>query len=341
MSKTHKSDAHQDAQNELIQELEQEIIYLRSLINAYENLTTYNDKEFRDIQSIIQAYEKLQEFQSREKADAETTIDAFKQITEMTAQELRDSRETISAYQHLSELHDREVMNAKETIDAMEQTSELSQSELKNFHDRFESLRRLGHPIQREMFAILDEDHENEQHLLMKLNLLNLRRNDRNFHSHLFNVLVNLDFEETEAKRYWDDILALNREVSEKLGRKVSFRVSMLDYFIDLNKHIRNPKIIEFKFFESAMNNAIFDKLTGLFNRTHLHIAMQSSIRNARRENSLVGIIMFDIDDFKRFNDFFGHPEGDTLLKSFGKILARTFTGTNTVFRYGGEEFLA
>lgn len=332
----------QSNDKELIAQLEQEISFLKSLVNAYENLSIFKEIEFREIRSTINAYEKLQDLQSKEKDTALSTLDAYKRVSELKTEELKDTKEIIHAYEELSKLHDRELRDARMTIDAMENASELTKKELQAFTDRFNNnIQAMDHPIQKEIFEILDEDHDNEQHLLMKLNLLHLRRNDENFYSHLFNVLINLDFSETEAKTHWEEIIALNKRVSQKLERKVSFRVSLLDYFIDLNKHIKNPKIIELKFFESALTNAIFDKLTGLLNRTHLAIAVRSSIRNARREKKLASLVMFDLDNFKRYNDFFGHPEGDKLLKSFGEILASTFVGNNTAFRYGGEEFLA
>ena len=333
--KAHSSD------HSSVQQLEQEIRYLRSLIQAYESIWLYRDSEQRNDKTTIKAYEQLTELSAQEKRDSEMTIEAWQKLAALQEKEHTESQKTIEAFEHLTDLHESESISAKQTIEAFERVNEMSSGELKQLKEKIETINRITHPLQKEILSILDEDPENEQHIIHKLNLLNIQKNDAHFYSHLFYVLMNLEFDEDTAKKYWDEILTLNQDVSEQLGRKVSFRVSMLDYFIDLNRHIKNPKIIEFKFFENTMNEAIFDKLTGLLNRTHLSIALRSSMRNARRDKRKVGVIMFDIDNFKKFNDFFGHLEGDRLLSSLGQILASVFRGINIAFRYGGEEFLA
>lgn len=324
-----------------IQQLEQEIRYLRSLIQAYESIWLYRDREQMNDKTTIKAYEQLSELSAQEKKESEETIDAWQKLATLQEKEQVESKKTIEAFEHLSDLHESESMSAQQTIEAFEKVNEMSSDELRQLKEKIETINKITHPLQKEILSILDEDPENEQHIIHKLNLLNLQKNDSCFYSHLFYVLMNLEFDEETAKKYWDEILDLNQEITDKLGRKVSFRVTMLDYFIDLNRHIKNPKIIEFKFFENTMNEAIFDKLTGLLNRTHLSVALRSSMRNARRDKRKVGVIMFDIDNFKKFNDFFGHIEGDRLLSSLGQILAGVFRGINIAFRYGGEEFLA
>jgi diguanylate cyclase (GGDEF)-like protein len=340
MSESKNNPQNIDDYRDLINDLEREISYLHSLVSAYENLSSYKEQEFKEIKSTVIAYEQLKEFEDKEKHRTLTTIDAYKQVSDLKTRELRDSKEMIHAYEQLSTLHKQEIHDARTTIDALENAMELTRAELKQFHDRFESFRTFHHPVEKEMFEILEEDADNKQHILMKLNLLNLKVDDKNFHSHLFNVLTNLDFEEEEAKEHWKNIVSLNKEMSEKQGRTISFRVSLLDYFIEINKNLETPKLIELKFFESALTNVIFDKLTGLLNRSHLAIAVRGSIRNARREGRLCAIIKYDLDNFSKFNGFFGNAEGDKLLKSFGSILTEIFAGANTAFRYGGEEFL-
>jgi diguanylate cyclase (GGDEF)-like protein len=81
------------------------------------------------------------------------------------------------------------------------------------------------------------------------------------------------------------------------------------------------------------------DQLTGLYNRRHLDAALDAELERARRDRTPLGVLMLDVDHFKAFNDRFGHPEGDALLKAIAALLREQLRPTDTVARYGGEEF--
>jgi diguanylate cyclase (GGDEF)-like protein len=83
------------------------------------------------------------------------------------------------------------------------------------------------------------------------------------------------------------------------------------------------------------------DELTGLFNRRHLDVALETELARARREGAPLGVLMLDLDHFKAFNDRFGHPEGDARLRAVADLLRGLLRPTDTVARYGGEEFMA
>lgn len=81
------------------------------------------------------------------------------------------------------------------------------------------------------------------------------------------------------------------------------------------------------------------DPLTGLYNRRFMEESLDRELeRSVRRESSL-GIMMLDLDHFKRFNDTFGHAAGDTLLREVGVFLRTHTRGEDIACRYGGEEF--
>jgi diguanylate cyclase (GGDEF)-like protein len=84
---------------------------------------------------------------------------------------------------------------------------------------------------------------------------------------------------------------------------------------------------------------ARIDALTGLFNRRSFdrHLAAEHS--RASRFNKPYALAMLDIDHFKRVNDRYGHPAGDTVLAQLGQIFSRQFREVDVVARYGGEEF--
>lgn len=91
---------------------------------------------------------------------------------------------------------------------------------------------------------------------------------------------------------------------------------------------------------ESLKSQSIRDPLTGLFNRRYMEETLERELRRAERRQARVGIIMFDIDYFKRFNDTNGHLAGDALLRALGEFLQANFRGEDVVCRYGGEEFV-
>ena len=91
---------------------------------------------------------------------------------------------------------------------------------------------------------------------------------------------------------------------------------------------------------ESLRQQSIRDALTGLFNRRYMEETLARELSRAEREDKPVGVIMFDIDHFKQFNDLSGHDAGDALLRELGAFLNKSVRGGDIVCRYGGEEFL-
>jgi diguanylate cyclase (GGDEF)-like protein/PAS domain S-box-containing protein len=85
---------------------------------------------------------------------------------------------------------------------------------------------------------------------------------------------------------------------------------------------------------------SVRDHLTGLFNRRYLEETLERELLRAKRKKFSLGIIMLDVDDFKSFNDKFGHAIGDLVLQSLGKLFLDNIRGEDIVSRYGGDEFL-
>lgn len=86
---------------------------------------------------------------------------------------------------------------------------------------------------------------------------------------------------------------------------------------------------------------ALFDSLTRVFNRHHLLPTMEREIVRARRTNLPLGLLFFDIDRFKQFNDAHGHQRGDLALKNLGQLLRdRLRKGMDFPCRFGGDEFV-
>jgi two-component system cell cycle response regulator len=82
------------------------------------------------------------------------------------------------------------------------------------------------------------------------------------------------------------------------------------------------------------------DELTGCLSRRFLMEQLASEVERATRYDRKLGVVMFDIDDFKNLNDTHGHAAGDEALRIAGAILRRTLRVSDFVGRYGGDEFL-
>ncbi len=87
-------------------------------------------------------------------------------------------------------------------------------------------------------------------------------------------------------------------------------------------------------------DQAIRDPLTGCFNRRYLDETLARESSRADRDDIQVGLIMLDIDYFKKVNDTYGHAIGDRILEAVGHILQKQIRLGDMVCRYGGEEFL-
>lgn len=130
---------------------------------------------------------------------------------------------------------------------------------------------------------------------------------------------------------YWVSVIPLK----DQDGLVYSILVTLMD--------IGNIKEIEYELKRS--NNILqayseTDFLTGLYNRRAFDEILHSEIRHVRRSKSNLALILFDIDNFKLYNDFYGHLAGDEVLKSVASAAKQALLREDDVIcRYGGEEF--
>lgn len=95
-----------------------------------------------------------------------------------------------------------------------------------------------------------------------------------------------------------------------------------------------------FQRFSSIKNIAIYDTLTGLYNRRYFEERLGVDAQKAFYGGSPLSLVMVDIDLFKKVNDTLGHTEGDQVLCQISSLLKSTVRKKDTVARYGGEEFI-
>jgi len=110
------------------------------------------------------------------------------------------------------------------------------------------------------------------------------------------------------------------------VGRDITKRKEMEVLLRDSEKRYRELSII--------------DDLTQLYNSRYFYHQLKMEIDRANRyEEQPMTLLLLDLDDFKQFNDTFGHVEGDQVLLRLGQVVKRCLRQTDSAYRYGGEEF--
>jgi len=92
--------------------------------------------------------------------------------------------------------------------------------------------------------------------------------------------------------------------------------------------------------YKKAKSASLHDGLTGLLNRMAVDKLLKKSFVKAVNKNIALSVAMIDVDHFKKFNDMFGHQEGDNVLRLIANTLKKISRPTDHVGRYGGEEFI-
>lgn len=126
--------------------------------------------------------------------------------------------------------------------------------------------------------------------------------------------------------------IAAIRDITErKLAQEAMVRIQ-----IQMRKSMQEIEELQDKLREQANR----DPLTNLYNRRFMEESLLREISQANRNKHPIGIIMIDIDDFKGFNDSYGHQLGDQALEHIGTLLNHAVRSGDIACRYGGEEFV-
>jgi diguanylate cyclase (GGDEF)-like protein len=91
---------------------------------------------------------------------------------------------------------------------------------------------------------------------------------------------------------------------------------------------------------DELRDQAIHDPLTGMCNRRYLDESLSRELHRGRRNKSPLCVVMLDLDNFKPFNDTFGHDAGDSLLRQLGHMISDQLRKSDISCRYGGDEFV-
>ncbi len=136
---------------------------------------------------------------------------------------------------------------------------------------------------------------------------------------------------ETELKHKNGSLIPINMSISYVSGPDGAV-VSTLA----ICKDITMQKQLERELKEMSIK----DSLTGLYNQRYFYDRLESEIERANRQGHALSLLLFDIDQFKTYNDCHGHLEGDKVLRTAGQVVEEsTREHVDTGFRYGGDEF--
>jgi two-component system cell cycle response regulator len=93
---------------------------------------------------------------------------------------------------------------------------------------------------------------------------------------------------------------------------------------------------------EEVKRLSITDDLTGLYNYRHFFKTLEAELVRLKRQKTSLSLLMFDVDNFKRYNDLYGHLEGDKVLRKIGEVVKNSIrSNVDSGYRYGGDEFAA
>lgn len=158
-------------------------------------------------------------------------------------------------------------------------------------------------------------------------------------------ILRDPDTPEIFYKQLWSKILSGEKFTAEIRNRKKDGEIYWAN--LTITPVYKDNEIINFTAIRQDITNkkklevlAIQDELTGLYNRRYFNKIIEKEIRRVKREDSSISLLCLDIDYFKKYNDTFGHPAGDEVLRTISDALkSYCARSTDYVFRMGGEEF--
>jgi len=145
--------------------------------------------------------------------------------------------------------------------------------------------------------------------------------------------------DQEEAERHERRLAYLQELFQKRLGFDPGPLACMAYYFQQEHRLLDFPVLIDRRDLHELQQNALVDDLSGLGNRRLFNLALAKEFANARRNGPGFSLILLDIDHFKRFNDAYGHIEGDQAIMELAEILRSHSRDADFCLRFGGEEF--
>jgi diguanylate cyclase (GGDEF)-like protein len=188
-----------------------------------------------------------------------------------------------------------------------------------------------------QLLEVLEEDARNAARLMARLDSIT-DESGIGAHAALLLILTHLPFEEAEARRHWQAILVHREGISRALGRDAGLRVALLDYFMNINRRLVQPTLIDLEMHEAPPREGGTDPLTGLATDRKFRAALQKELRRARRYRQRAAVVVVDVDEFASVNERFGVLVGDRLLREVAILLKNNVRDIDMVARLGEDE---
>ncbi|MDP1991340.1 MAG: diguanylate cyclase [Syntrophales bacterium] len=144
-------------------------------------------------------------------------------------------------------------------------------------------------------------------------------------------VIGVLHFRSKKPSAYTEQDLRL----AERIGEQIVGTIANAQLYAGLKKTEQELKESEQRYRELS----IVDDLTQLYNSRHFYVQLKIELDRSNRYEQPLTLLLLDLDDFKVFNDAYGHVEGDQVLRRLGQVVKRCLRETDFAYRYGGEEF--
>jgi diguanylate cyclase (GGDEF)-like protein len=159
-----------------------------------------------------------------------------------------------------------------------------------------------------------------------------------------------LEFTELIKKKYDIDVIVMTgysgsysyEEAIYKGASDLVFKpVRLNELLLRLKRVLKERQLAKERnrMVEQLQELAITDGLTNLYNSRHFYNQLESEIDRSYRYGHPIALLLLDIDNFKQYNDAFGHIEGDKVLVKIGEIIKSCLRTPDSAYRYGGEEF--
>src|ERR1700722_19682980 len=153
-----------------------------------------------------------------------------------------------------------------------------------------------------------------------------------------FRNIAQIDLSAIQSNESWRLVLERHRELTERLGRRVSLRTAIVGVLSSSN-YLRVPVLMEYDDFKKLQFNAATDALTGLYNRRLFDEYCDKELNRAKRYSHHLAVVILDLHKLKEVNDRHGHLQGDNVLQLAASTLSTTLRASDFAFRIGGDEF--